>query len=739
MKSADIATQPIAIGGLLVDPHLEALIRDEVAPGTGVGSDHFWSCLEQIVRDLQLDNRRLLQRRDELQQQLDRWHQQHPGNDFDPAEYESFLREIGFLVDEPEPFEISTENVDPEIAEIAGPQLVVPVDNSRYAINAANARWGSLFDALYGTDAIARDQQAVTSDGYDPVRGGQVIAYANSFLDRHVPLRAAKWSDLVGFRYESEEGRHRWFGVTSDDRAVSLVDADQWVGFRVSGTQLTSLLLRHNGLHIEIQIDSQHFIGRQHQAGIKDVVLEAAVTTIQDCEDSVAAVDAEDKVRVYRNWLGLMKGDLRTVFSKGGREIQRELNEDLEWISPRGDTTGLPGRSLLLVRNVGMHMMTDAVTTADGESIPEGFLDAMVTSLAAIHDLKNPGRFQNSRRGSIYIVKPKQHGPEEVALTCRLFDRVEKALSLPPRTIKLGIMDEERRTTVNLRACIYQAADRVVFINTGFLDRTGDEIHSMMEAGPFVPKPEIKHAAWLAAYEDNNVDAGLLTGFPGKAQIGKGMWAMPDRMAAMMEAKVGHPRAGASTAWVPSPSAAVLHAMHYHEVDVRQRQQEFAGRQRVALGQLLAPCLLGDRQLADEEIQKELENNIQGILGYVVRWIDQGIGCSKVPDIHNVGLMEDRATLRISSQHVANWLHHGVVTQDQVNDVFRHMAAVVDTQNKGDRHYHPMASEPEGSLAFEAAVALVLEGRDEPNGYTEPILTRYRLKKKRMQAAGFDD
>jgi len=738
MNSSDTATEPVAVGGLLVDPRLHDLIRDEVAPGTGVEPADFWSSLETIVRELEPVNRRLLIRRDELQRELDQWHRQRRGDDFDLEAYPTFLREIGFLVDEPAAFEITTENVDPEIAEIAGPQLVVPVDNSRYAINAANARWGSLFDALYGTDAIPWDQDDAATDGYDPRRGEKVIRYANHFLDRHVPLQGASWSDLVDFRFETATGKNQWSGMTSDDRAVTLASPDQWVGFRVSGEQLTALLFQHNGLHVEIHIDRQHFIGSQHPAGVKDVVLEAAVTTIQDCEDSVAAVDAEDKVRVYRNWLGLMKGDLRSVFTKGGREVKRDLNEDPEWTGPGGETLRLPGRSLMLVRNVGMHMTTDAVMTADGTAIPEGFLDAMVTSLAAVHDLKGGGRLRNSRCGSIYIVKPKQHGPEEVALTCRLFEAVETALSLRPRTIKLGIMDEERRTTVNLRACIRQAQDRVVFINTGFLDRTGDEIHTMMEAGPFVPKPEIKNATWLAAYEDHNVDAGLLAGFPGKAQIGKGMWAMPDRMAAMLDAKSGHPRSGASTAWVPSPSAAVLHAMHYHEVDVEERQRKLAGRERVSMAQLLMPCLLGDRHLKADEIQQELDNNVQGILGYVVRWIDQGIGCSKVPDIHDVGLMEDRATLRISSQHVANWLHHGIVSQEQVNETFRRMAAVVDAQNKEDRNYHPMAAEPEGSFAFEAAVALVFQGRDEPNGYTESILTRYRLKKKRMQAAGFD-
>ena len=729
--------QTVTTADLKVAPPLYHFVETELLPGTGIDPDQFWSSLAGIVRTLQPRNAELLKIRDELQGRLDAWLRERRDNDNDPAVQEAFLREIGYIIPSGDDFDISTENVDAEIASVAGPQLVVPVNNARYALNAANARWGSLYDALYGTDAI----QPVDSDAgaaYDPQRGQHVFDYVDGFLDDTFPL-SVSWKQVIEIGLNESDGLSS-LDLQTASGSATLQDSQQFVGFNREGQKLTSVLLRHNGLHVELCIDRDHPIGREHRAGIRDVVMEAAVTTIQDCEDSVAAVDADDKVIVYRNWLGLMKGDLSAGFEKNGRTVKRALAADRTFTQPNGQMLTLPGRSLLLVRNVGMHMMTDAVTTAGGEPVPEGFLDAMITAAAAMHDLSGDAEIRNSRSGSIYIVKPKQHGPDDVALTTELFERVEEALDLDAETIKIGIMDEERRTTLNLSECIRQAKNRVVFINTGFLDRTGDEIHSLMEAGPFVPKPEIKDAKWLAAYEDANVDVGLQCGFRGRAQIGKGMWAMPDRMSAMLSAKSNHPSAGANTAWVPSPTAAVLHALHYHQLDVHARQRELlhtrgqdAGRAASTMADLLTPSILGDRHLTEDEITRELENNAQGILGYVVRWIDQGIGCSKVPDIDNVGLMEDRATLRISSQHVANWLHHGMVTRDQVIAVFTRMAKVVDQQNHADPNYQPMAPDTQSSLAFQAALELVFAGREEPCGYTERTLTKFRRLKKQNE------
>jgi len=725
-------THTLTHSGLSVDTQLADFVKTKLLPGTHLSEQQFWKSFANIVQTLTPTNRALLEKREQLQQQIDDYHLKNKS--WDSAAYHSFLQEIGYLVKEPENFSIETQNVEPEVALTAGPQLVVPVSNARFALNAANARWGSLYDALYGTDVLSEEDGAEKGSTYNPVRGFKVMAYARQFLDKALPL--SNGSHIESTNYSVVNGS---LVITlRDSSQTTLANPSQLIGFKGEAQNPSVILLKNNGLHLELQIDHHHPIGQADKAGLKDVVLEAALTTIMDCEDSVAAVDAEDKVQVYKNWLGLMQGNLTESFKKGNKTVERTLQSDKTYTALDGGTVTLKGRSMMFVRNVGHLMTNPAISDIYGQPVFEGIMDAMFTATAALHDLNKKTGIKNSSAQSINIVKPKMHGPDEVAFTNTLFSHVEEALGLPKNTLKMGIMDEERRTSANLKACIHRAKERVVFINTGFLDRTGDEIHTSMHAGVVLPKAEIKKQPWIQAYEDRNVDIGLACGLSHKAQIGKGMWPMPDKMALMMEQKLAHPQSGANTAWVPSPTAATLHAMHYHDVNVFNEQQNIATRAQASLSDLLTPPLMDNvTALSKEDIQSELENNAQGILGYVVRWIDQGIGCSKVPDINHVGLMEDRATLRISSQHMANWLHHGVCTQAQIESTMAKMAKVVDGQNEHDSAYKPMASNElslKNSIAYQAALALVLEGAKQPNGYTEPLLHSYRIKYKSQKS-----
>ena len=719
-------TERSQYGNLQVAKQLEKLLAEEILPGLNINEEEFWDSFNHIVEEFVPRNKSLLEDREDLQKQIDQWHLDRRGQKHNHEEYKTFLKQIGYWVEGTDDFQITTSEVDPEISEIAGPQLVVPVMNARFSLNAANARWGSLYDALYGTDMISEEGGAERGGAYNPVRGDKVIEFSKSLLNETIPLSQGTYQEVTSFQVNDGN-----LEVTlSDQSKVGIKDQNKFIGFRGESDNPSGILFKNNKLHIEIQVDREDSVGKDDAAGIKDILIESAVTTIQDLEDSIAAVDAEDKVSAYRNWLGLMKGDLKETFIKGDSELTRQLNHDREYKDAEGKEFHLSGRSLMLVRNVGHLMTNPAILDKAGEEIPEGILDAMFTICIAKHDLEGNSLLSNSRTGSVYIVKPKMHGPEEVKFTCDLFTAVEQALKLKPLSVKIGIMDEERRTTINLKECIEAAKDRVIFINTGFLDRTGDEIHTSMEAGPMIPKALMKQQPWITAYEDWNVDKGLETGFQGKAQIGKGMWPMPDEMLEMYKTKTVHPEAGANCAWVPSPTAATLHALHYHQVSVSEAQDKLKERAEADIDSILTIPLLEDpSSLTDKEIQDELDNNAQGILGYVVRWIDQGVGCSKVPDINDVGLMEDRATCRISSQHMANWLHHGLCSEDEVIETMKKMALVVDKQNDGDPDYINMAPSYEG-VAFKAACDLVLQGRSQPSGYTEPILHKRRLEFK---------